>query len=418
MWIRLSSILFSAATVPVVYLLGRQAVGRAAGLVGAAVVTLSPFAVYYGVEARPYATMAFFVALSTLALLKALDSRSLVWWLVYSLAAAGAAYTHYTSVFVLAVQAIWSLWVSRDRLRDPLLANLLIILLYLPWLPHVRGKQLLTFEHLEPLTAANMLKDLARIIPGYPYASLRGIPTLVGLAAIGICLLVGVAGAIWRYTRMRSAGREFTRLPLLIALAAATPVGVFLYSLVATDLWLARNLYASVPAAALVIAALLVRLPRPLAAVTVTVVLVTLLAGSIRAISPDYVRTPFRAMAAYLDAHAGPRDPVVNDTVYGGPPLTAQMKKPHLMRSALRHPGPRRRQPACVRRPRRPTGQDLAHRRRSGIASLPSGRAHSLSRGDPDRPLGVSPGSLVGLVHGHAPEALYRSRQRDDVPPE
>jgi 4-amino-4-deoxy-L-arabinose transferase-like glycosyltransferase len=195
-WIRLPSIVFSTATVPVVYLLGRQAVGRATGLMGAAVVTLSPFGVYYGVEARPYATMAFFAALSTLALLKALDTRSLGWWLVYSLAAAGAAYTHYTSVFVLAVQAIWSLWVSRDRLRDPLLANLLVILLYLPWLPHVRGKQLLTFEHLEPLTAANMLKDVARVIPGYPYASLRGIPTLVGLAALGICLLVGTAGAI------------------------------------------------------------------------------------------------------------------------------------------------------------------------------------------------------------------------------
>jgi hypothetical protein len=335
-WIRLPSIVFSTATVPVVYLLGRQAVGRATGLMGAAVVTLSPFGVYYGVEARPYATMAFFAALSTLALLKALDTRSLGWWLVYSLAAAGAAYTHYTSVFVLAVQAIWSLWVSRDRLRDPLLANLLVILLYLPWLPHVRGKQLLTFEHLEPLTAANMLKDVARVIPGYPYASLRGIPTLVGLAALGICLLVGTAGAIWRYTRTRSAERQSTRLPLLIALAAATPIGLFLYSLVVTDLWLARNLYASVPAAALVIAALLVRLPRLLAAVTVAVVLLTLLAGSIRAISPDYVRTPFRAMAAYLDAHAGTRDPVVNGTVYGGPPLTAQMKKPHLMvRSAL-----------------------------------------------------------------------------------
>ncbi len=330
-WIRLPSIVFSTATVPVVYLLGRQAVGRATGLVGAAVVTLSPFAVYYGVEARPYATMAFFVALSTLALLKALDTRSLGWWLVYSLAAAGAAYTHYTCVFVLAVQAIWSLWVSRDRIRDPLLANLLVVLLYVPWMPHVRGKSLHAIQQLEPLTASAVVKDVIRFIPGYPYASLRGIPTLAGLTAIGICVLIAIAGAIWRGWRRQPSDQARTRLPLLVALAVATPIGLLLYSILVTDLWLARGLYASIPATALVMGALLVRLPRPLAALTVAVLLVTLLAGSIRAISPDYVRTPFRAMAVYLDAHAAPRDPVVYDTPYGGPAISAQMHKPHLV---------------------------------------------------------------------------------------
>ena len=58
----------------------------------------------------------FFIVLSTLALLRAVrPGASRAWWGIYALAAAGAAYSHYTAIFVLAGQAIWSLWLARDR---------------------------------------------------------------------------------------------------------------------------------------------------------------------------------------------------------------------------------------------------------------------------------------------------------------
>jgi mannosyltransferase len=134
-WIRLPSIVLGAATVPLVYALGRQTVGRLAGLVGAAFFAIDPFTVYYGSEARPYATMTFFVALSTFALLHAVRTRQLPWWTLYVLAAAAAAYTHYTSVFVLVVQGGWSIWRCRDRLRQPLIAYAVAAILYLPGSP-------------------------------------------------------------------------------------------------------------------------------------------------------------------------------------------------------------------------------------------------------------------------------------------
>ena len=49
---------YLTATIPLVYLLGRETVGRTAGALGAAVLAASPFSLYYGVEARPYATLA------------------------------------------------------------------------------------------------------------------------------------------------------------------------------------------------------------------------------------------------------------------------------------------------------------------------------------------------------------------------
>jgi mannosyltransferase len=346
-WIRLPSLILGAATIPLIYLVGRATVGRTAGVIGAAIVVCSPFSTYYGIEARPYATMAFFLTLSTLSLVRAVQTGQRRWWVAYALAAAAAAYSHYTAVFVLAVQAAWSLWVCRRRALAPLAANALILLLYVPWLPYVRGKQLGVIGLLEPLNAHNVLTDLGRLIPGYPYASLRAIPTIAGLVALAACALVGLAYgarilAAPGPPAARNQWREFAALIVVAALAA--PVGLLLYSVLGTDIWDARDLYSSVPAAALVCGALLAAVPWPWRAGLVTLVLAVLVAGSIRAIGPNYARPQFRAAAQFLDRAATPRDPIV---MYGSVfnvdyALVIQMTKPHLLvgRAGTRWPVP------------------------------------------------------------------------------
>jgi hypothetical protein len=328
-WIRLPSLILGTATIPLIYLLGRETVGRTAGLIGAAVLAFSPFSIYYGIEARPYATMAFLLTLSTLALVRAVRTGSRAWWLVYVLAAAAAAYTHYTAVFVLATQGAWSVWACRDRVREPLMAGALIAVLYVPWLPHVRGKSLGVIGFLEPLNAHNVLTDLGRVIPGYPYASLRAIPAIWGLIVIAVCCAVGALAIAGRDAERAGRLVAAQHLPLLIALALATPVGLLLYSMIGTDLWLARGLYASVPAATLVIGALLGAPPPRVRAVVVAAVLLTLVAGTIRAVSPSYARPPFRSVAGYLDRVAGPRDPIIMYPSFVDQAIPAQFSKPH-----------------------------------------------------------------------------------------
>jgi 4-amino-4-deoxy-L-arabinose transferase-like glycosyltransferase len=330
-WIRLPSLVLGTATVPLVFLLGRQTVGRVAGVIGASAVALGPFAVYYGIEARPYATMTFFVALSTLALLRAIDTRRPVWWVVYSLSAAAAAYSHYTCVFVLAVQAAWSVWVCREHPRPPLLAAGAIVLLYLPWLPNLQGKDLNAYQQLYPLSLGRVLSDLLRPLPGHPSAPLRAIPTLAGLAVFATAV-VGGAAALTRQVRLRP--RPAHRLLLLIGLAVATPAGVLLYSLIVKDIWLPRDLAASLPAIALLSGALLAALPRPAAAVAAVAVLGVLLVGTLRSFEPAYARGPYRSIAAYLDRVAGPRDPVTIVSWLGRPAIPAEFKRPHLLMRA------------------------------------------------------------------------------------
>ncbi len=328
-WIRVPSLIAGTLTVPVVYLIGRETIGRLGGVIAAGVLALTPFAVYYGIEARPYATMTFFVAVSTWALLRAVRTSSARWWVLYTLASAAAAYCHYTCAFVLGVQALWALWICRRRIWIPLAANAGVLVLYAPWIPHLRGKALLVIGALYPLGFHRVLTDLFRPFPGHPGVALGLIPTTAGLIAIGAC---GLAGAIALGLRWRGASPEMPGLPsrlwLLVALAAATPIGLLLYSLVVTDLWLPRGLSASLPATALVFGALLAALPRRLGALAVAATLITLVAGTLRSFDAIYARGPYRTIAQYLDRAARPDDPMVLVT-FQAPSVEVEFKRRH-----------------------------------------------------------------------------------------
>lgn len=181
-----------------------------------------------------------------------------------------------------------------------------------------------------------MLIDAARPIAGYPYAPLRSIPTYLGLGALIACALVGLA------IQARAAADRGSlidpsswprRFWVLVAIALANPVLLLLYSLTSTDLWIARNLYASVPAQALVLATLLTVLNRRAATVLTTPVAAVLAVGLVRSISPSWQRPPYRSMATYLDAHAAPNDPIEIDAFAGPLSIGAMFHRPHTITS-------------------------------------------------------------------------------------
>ena len=86
-WIRLTSsspydarflsVLFGAATIPVIYLIGKRMAGGVMGMAAAMILAFSPFHIYYAQEARMYTLLTFNAAVAGYALVRLLtDSRS------------------------------------------------------------------------------------------------------------------------------------------------------------------------------------------------------------------------------------------------------------------------------------------------------------------------------------------------------
>jgi 4-amino-4-deoxy-L-arabinose transferase-like glycosyltransferase len=163
---RFPSALMGALAVAATYRLGKSLFGRRVGLVGALLLALSPVALQYSQEARMHEMFLLGTALSTWALVEALD-RPERWqrWLAYALATALNLYAVYLGFVVLAAQAAlvgWKLEIRDWRLETrswklevgswkPLSSNLqslistwllsvaLAFALYLPWWPTLLG---------------------------------------------------------------------------------------------------------------------------------------------------------------------------------------------------------------------------------------------------------------------------------------
>jgi hypothetical protein len=322
LWIRLPSLLAGTALVPVTYLLGRATVGRTAGIVAAAIVALQPYSMFYGTEARAYALVALLACVSTVCLLRALDTSRRAWWAAYGLAVVATAYTHYVAIFVLAAQAGWAFWVHRERLRELIVVHGLILLAYLPWLPSYIVQQRHSADEahriaaLAPPSLEYFARVTAQVMVGQPFASLRAVPGLVPGLLVGLTIAAALVAAI---VRARRGARPSARGTLVILLALATPLGIAALSLRPdVSFILPRNMIASLPALAVLVGWLLVSLPRRAAITAVAVVVLSLSTGAVRALDHSNRRSQYRAAAQLIDARARPGDPVIQHSFLPG----------------------------------------------------------------------------------------------------
>ncbi len=72
-FVRLFSVLFGTATIPIIYLIGKRMSGPLMGVAAAAFLAFSPFNVYYAQEARMYTLLMFNVSVAVYALVRLLS---------------------------------------------------------------------------------------------------------------------------------------------------------------------------------------------------------------------------------------------------------------------------------------------------------------------------------------------------------
>lgn len=344
--IRWPSIIAGAATVPVVFLLGARAASRSAGWLAALLFALNPLAIWQGSEGRPYALLMFCSVLSALLLLLALERRRWSpWWAAYALSVAAVAYTHYTGIFVLAIQTAWALWARPARRRELLGATAGAFVLYLPWLPSYHGSFLGVYNalgvHLAPQPIASLF---LQAIVGHPAEpDFRWIPGAVATVAFVVVLLAAViAGAEGLRRRPRWRARLADEGTLVFLLALATPLGLLVYSLSSYNLLLVHNLVASLPFALLSLAMLVLALRRfgwPVAGAAAAVVTAVMAIGAVKTESARGRRVDYRAALAVIEAHSLPGDMISDASIFPVAPGLRQLvptyfSKPYLVVAA------------------------------------------------------------------------------------
>jgi hypothetical protein len=315
--LRVVSLLAGTAAIPFTYLLGLRTVGRPAALTGAALIALSPYLIFYSTEARAYGLTLLLVLLSTLALLRALDTRRSWWWAAYAACAAAAVYAHYTPVFVLFGQLAWAFF-ARPEARLPLLAsNAVAVLAYLPWLPTLLdntespGSKVIGI--LTPFNLANIRIELGRWGLGHPYIPLRELPGWLGIAMLLAGLAAGlVALALrWRRAGMWRVPRPSSETVLVVVLALSTPVGALLYSAVGDSVWNARNLIPSWPGLALVIGAVVTAGRGWLRIVAMALAVGAFAIGAFKMLDAESQRPGYEPAARFILRTGAAGDPVV-----------------------------------------------------------------------------------------------------------
>lgn len=138
-WLRLLSVIPAVATIPVIYSLGKKMFGTNAGLLAASFMTLLAFHIDHSQQARMYTFFVLFYACTLWALITAAREERRWHWVSYVIAASLLAYTQGIGILYVAMIAVlfpmilprpwrvsaWSLFI---------LANAIVILLYIPWL--------------------------------------------------------------------------------------------------------------------------------------------------------------------------------------------------------------------------------------------------------------------------------------------
>ncbi|MEK6326934.1 MAG: glycosyltransferase family 39 protein [Actinomycetota bacterium] len=317
--IRLPSLLGGIVTIPLTYALGLRTLGsRGAACLGAALVALSPFLLWYSVEARAYGLTIALVVASTLSLLIAIDRGRWRWWAAYAGLSCAAMYAHYTAVFVLLAQLAWALWFHPEVRRQAIAANLAAASAFLPWLSGLVDDLESPSQHIYGTLAQFNLDSFTNSTVRFAFSQPLGpkFSSTWPKVALVCGFAVAIAGAFlsWRAAAQRDprSRRRVESLSLVVMLALAAPVGVAAWSLIGNDLYLPRNLVTSWPGLAVGMAALLTAGPLIPRTVAIVLVVGAFAYGAIRTTGPNLQRPGFREAAAFIDEKARAPDLVLD----------------------------------------------------------------------------------------------------------
>jgi 4-amino-4-deoxy-L-arabinose transferase-like glycosyltransferase len=132
-FLRLPSALFGIASLPLLYILGRDLTSSREAVLAVFVLAISPFHIWYSQDARMYSQLLFLSLLSTVLLMQALSRGKVRWWVYYILVSAAGMYTHVFMALALTAQFLWLFLYHRRHLLPIVATGVAVAVLFLPW---------------------------------------------------------------------------------------------------------------------------------------------------------------------------------------------------------------------------------------------------------------------------------------------
>jgi mannosyltransferase len=311
--------LCSTLTIPVMWLIGRRLVSDRVGLIAALLTAVNPLLFWYAQEARSYSLLLLLSAVALLAFVEAVESPTRIHLLLWGLASALAFAAHYYAGVMIVPEGAY-LAVTLHRRRRLTIGRVMVATV--PVVVTVAGLTPLLLEQNDG--RAGYIATQGGSLP-YRTAQLikediigQGQPDKALLTVLG-CALVLVALALLARRSRRAAQ---TPAAMMLTVGVGGVLLAVVVALVGTDYFNTRNLLATWPALAVVIAIGLAS-PRPrsvgLAATAGLAVLSLFCVWNIVS-DPLYQRPDWRGAAARLGQAPQPRA-IVSD-VQSQIPLT------------------------------------------------------------------------------------------------
>ncbi len=290
--VRVPSALAGAGLTPVIFFLGRRMFGLRTAVIAAAIVAVSPALVVWNQQARGYSLGTLLIALSLLALLRAIERPSRRRWCVYGLLVVLSIYTlAYAAMFLVAQWLALAFWPQARRRAKPILTVVgVAALAYVPLIVLMLRTGAAGVLNTNPAPSTgegiHLLEELTLgVAPDFVAATvISGIITVVGL-------LSWIAASAEVVSRRRSASGDYETACLGVVVSWLLVPLLFdpVFSLAYRSIFNSSFLLQSVPAGAMTVAFVFGKLlPRGLSYVFATAIVGLLFVGLVPTYGVSY----------------------------------------------------------------------------------------------------------------------------------
>lgn len=302
--IRVFSLLFYLASIPVMFFLAREAYSERVGVFAAFVTAVSPFLSWYGSEARMYSLLFLLSALCHLTFLRLWRDSSKGAWIAYGVVATLGLLTHFFFALVLASQAAYYFFnrgsFPRGSLRGFGGVAAIIVVIGGAWMAY---RQIAGAGLSDPLLSAPTSFDFFNVFSNFFLGFQPDRLNTILLSLWPVLVFVGFTFIAKR--RERESQTMYLILASLLPIAAA-----FVASVALTPVFLSRYLVVALPSMYLVVVHFLSSYKGRTGTAAVSALGLAMVAMLvIQAVEPRApVKEDYRSAARYVEERGRPSD--------------------------------------------------------------------------------------------------------------